>query len=79
MTKPPDLLTSREASALLPPTTTGTDRRIESYVASGAIAPTMRAGNGKRAPLLFARRDVLKLRDQIIAKYRRIIDSTPVS
>jgi hypothetical protein len=29
--------------------------------------------------LLFARKDVIKLRDQIIAKYRKIIDSTPVS
>jgi hypothetical protein len=74
-----DLLTSREASALLPPTTTGSDRRIESYVLSGQIEPAMRAGNGKRAPLLFARKDVIKLRDQIIAKYRKIIDSTPVS
>jgi hypothetical protein len=73
-----DLLTSREASALLPPTTTGSQRRIESYVLSGQIEPTMRAGDGKRAPLLFARKDVEKLRDAIIRKYQRIIDSTKV-
>jgi hypothetical protein len=75
--KPSDLLTSREASALLPPTTTGSARRIESYVLSGQIEPTMRAGTGRRAPLLFARRDVEKLRDRIVAKYQKLIDATP--
>ena len=77
--KPTDLLTSREASALLPPTTTGSSRRIESYVLNGEIEPAMRAGSGRRAPLLFARKDVEKLRDRIIARYQKLIDATKVS
>lgn len=61
MTRAPDLITSAEASELL-------GRRIEPYHRRGRITAAMRAGSGQRSPLLFKRRDVEKLRDQIKAK-----------
>ena len=73
-----DLLSSSEASEMLPPTYNGTTRRIEPYVRAGRIAPAMKAGTGKRAPLLFKRKDVERLRDEILQKFQRIIEATPV-
>ena len=67
MVRPPDLITSAEASELLPPTASGKVRRIEPYHRRGRIKPAMRAGSGQRSPLLFHRSDVEKLRDQIVA------------
>ena len=75
--KVPDLLTSAEAELLLPPTYNGTVRRIGPYVTAGRIEPAMRAGSGKRAPLLFNRKDVEKLRDEILGRFQRIIAATP--
>lgn len=65
--QPLDLLTSAEASELLPPTAKGKLRRIGAYRRDGRITPVMRAGTSKRSPLLFSRKDVEALRDEIIA------------
>jgi hypothetical protein len=62
-----DLITSTEASELLPPTAKGTVRRIEPYHRKGRITPIMRAGTSKRSPLLFSRKDVEVLRAEIVA------------
>lgn len=67
VTKATDLVTSAEAREILG------GRRLEPYYrGSGTrtprIKPIMRAGNGARSPLLFNRRDVEKLRDEIQAK-----------
>jgi hypothetical protein len=62
--KPPDLMTSAEASELI-------GRRIEPYHRENRrnrIIPAMRAGSGPRSPLLFHRSDVEKLRDEIVAQ-----------
>lgn len=67
MAQPPDLITSAQASQLLPPTASGKVRRIEPYHRYGRIKPAMRAGSGKRSPLLYHRADVVALRDQLIA------------
>lgn len=58
-----DLVTSAEAREILG------GRRLEPYYRRGnRIVPVMRAGTGSRSPLLFKRRDVEKLRDEILAK-----------
>lgn len=67
---PCDLVTSSEARVILG------GRRLEPYyrVRPGQsdtltrIKPVMRAGSGSRSPLLFNRGDVVKLRDEILAK-----------
>lgn len=60
-----DLVTSTEAGKILPPTLYGKPRRIEPYHRTGRIKPVMRVGSGPRSPLLFKRRDVEKLRDEL--------------
>ena len=68
--KPADLITSSEASEIL-------GRRIEPYHRRGRIRPAMRAGSGPRSPMLFARRDVIKLRDQIIDRLNEQLARVP--
>lgn len=68
-----DLVTSAEAREILG------GRRLEPYyrVRTGTparIKPIMRAGNGSRSPLLFNRRDVEKLRDEILAKLSKELE-----
>jgi hypothetical protein len=65
-----DLITSTEASEMLPRTTKGKVRRIEPYHRQGRIVPVMRAGSSQRSPLLFSRKDVEVLRDELIAGIR---------
>jgi len=72
----PDLLTSKQAEALLPPMANGQLRRLEPFVRKGAIEPAMRAGSGTRSPLLFHREDVLALRESILDGLREQIAAT---
>jgi len=58
---PDDLITSAEASELL-------GRRIEPYHRRERIKAAMRAGTGRRSPLLFRRSDVEKLRVEIVER-----------
>jgi hypothetical protein len=57
----PDLITSAEASDML-------GRRIEPYHRRGRIHAAMRAGTGRRSPLLYHRADVERLRDEIVTR-----------
>lgn len=57
------LVTTAEASRIL-----GVKRLEPYYRRGGKLVPVMRAGKGTRAPLLFAREDVEKLRDEILAR-----------
>lgn len=68
--RPSDLITSSEASKMLPPTASGRVRRIEPYHRRGRIKAAMRAGSGQRSPLLFHLADVEKLRDELLAGLR---------
>ena len=62
-----DLVTSSEAREILG------GKRLEPYYrvrpgVTARVTPVMRAGSGSRSPLLFNRRDIEKLRDEIVAK-----------
>jgi hypothetical protein len=63
-----DLITSTEAGEMLPPSLNGNVRRIEPYRRVGRITPVMRVGSSKRAPLLFSRKDVERLRDELVVE-----------
>ena len=63
---------------MLPPMPSGLMRRVEPYVRAGRIEPVMRAGAGKRSPLLFHRADVEKLRDELLDQFQKIIANTKV-
>jgi hypothetical protein len=63
-----DLITSTEASEMLPLSPKGNVRRIEPYHRNGRIMPVMRAGSSKRSPLLFSRKDVERLRAELVAE-----------
>lgn len=64
-----ELLSEPEASELLPPTAHGNPRRLKHYVASGRITPA------KTLPLLFWRKDVEALRDEILASLEAVLRS----
>jgi hypothetical protein len=70
-----ELITSTEASEMLPRTAKGGLRRIEPYHRQGRITPVMRAGSSQRSPLLFSRKDVELLRDEILAGIRAQLQS----
>jgi hypothetical protein len=74
MTAEIDLVTAAEASLILG------GRRLEPYYRNGArITPAMRAGSGKRSPLLFHRADVERLRDEILAKLEADVERMSAS
>lgn len=70
MARAPDLITSAEVEKMLPLNKSGNVRRLEPFVRRGKIVPAMRAGTGKRSPLLFHRADAEKLRDRLIAELK---------
>ena len=66
-----DLITSAEADAML-------GRRIEPYFRRGRIEAAMRVGTGLRAPLLYHREDVERLRDEIVERLTQDLTSIPL-